>query len=244
MDQVKILCSTTWGGNDYIPEVLPHWIGSSDYIVRGLFDDNELLSICTLQIVTSSDLGYISGLRTKDEHRRKGHGKTISKDLMETARRMGVTHLLYLTINFNDPSMRFAEHLGFSLRDQYGSFHMYKPWPSHPTPSPALIPIKASPERIAEVIESNPSFIPNNCIPFDFQFYQKSIQDLQLISERTTFHLVVDGDGQPGGLYYGSPIRADRGERRTSYIVYSANRSIFVDLMARIVDELPVVAAP
>jgi GNAT superfamily N-acetyltransferase len=238
MKQVIAICSTTWGGNDYIPEVLPHWIENPDYIVRGLFEVDELLSICTLQLVPSSNTGYISGLRTRENHRREGHGKRLTKNLMATARESGIKRLLYLTMNFNEPSMRLAEQLGFSIRDQYGSFHLYTPFPSHPTPSPVLIPIKASPERVAEVFRAFPSLVPNHYIPFDFQFYQKSLSDFQQISANTDFHLVTDENGDPGGLYYSAPLRDDRGERATSYIVYTTNQSIFVDMMARIIDEI------
>jgi GNAT superfamily N-acetyltransferase len=238
MEQVIAICSTTWGGNDYIPAVLPNWINNPDYIVRGLFEVDELLAICTLQLVLSSNTGYISGLRTRENHRREGHGKRLTKNLIDTAREIGVKHLLYLTMNFNEPSMRLAEQLGFSLRDQYGSFHLYTPFPAHPTPSPALIPIKSSPERITEVFRTFPSLVPNHYIPFDFQFYQKSIDDFKHISASTDFHLVTDENGNPGGLYYSAPLRDDRGERATSYIIYATNQSIFVDMMARIIDEI------
>jgi hypothetical protein len=49
---------------------------------------------------------------------------------------------------------------------------------------------------------------------------------------------VIDENGHPGGFYYGAPMREDRGERATSYVVYTTNRTIFVDMMARIVDEI------
>ncbi len=238
MEQVNIICSETWGGNDYVPEILPSWMESPDYIVRGLFDEDELLSICTLQLVPSTDIGYISGLRTREERRQEGHGRTLSRALIEIAQERGVRRLLYLTINFNEASTGLAKHLGFSLREQYGHFHLYTPFPSHPTPSPALIPLKAHPERVEEVIRTSPNLIPHTYIPFDYQFYQKSLENLHHISGRTTFQLIVDSDGQPGGFYYGSPLREDRGEQRTSYVVYATNRTIYVDMMARIVDEI------
>ncbi len=238
MEQVNAICSTTWGGNDYIPEVLPYWISNQDYIVRGLFDDDLLLSICTLHIVPSTDIGYISGLRTRAEKQREGYGKVVTESLITTARENGVKHLLYLTINSNEASMGLAKNLGFSLIERYGSFHLHTPFPSHPTPSPALIPIKTNPERLVEVVRTFPSLIRNDYIPFDFQFYKKTLNTLRRISERTDYYLVIDNDGQPGGLFYGSPLREDRGEQAISYVVYTINRAIFVDMMARIVDEV------
>jgi hypothetical protein len=221
-----------------MPEVIPYWIESPDYIARGLFEDNQLLSICTLQLVQSTDIGYISGLRTRDERRREGYGKTLTETLMETAKTRGVKHLYYLTVNLNEASMGLAEQLGFSLSDQYGSFRLYSPFPSHPIPSPALNPISASPDRVYEVIREFPSLIPNRHVPFNFQFNRKSLDSLKRISERTDFQLVVDNEGQPGGLYYGTPVRVERGEKAMTYVVYTSNRTIFVDMMARIVDEV------
>ena len=238
MEQVNAICSTTWGGNDYIPEVLPYWIINQDYIVRGLFDDDLLLSICTLHIVPSTEIGYISGLRTRAEKQREGYGKVVTESLITTAGENGVKHLLYLTINSNEASMGLAKNLGFSLIERYGSFHLHSPFPSHPTPSPALIPIKTNPERLDEVVRTFPSLIPNDYIPFDFQFYMKTLNNLRRISERTDYYLVIDNDGQPGGLFYSSPLREDRGEQAISYVVYTINRAIFVDMMARIVDEV------
>jgi len=238
MEQIMAICSKTWGGNDYLPEVLQNWIDSPDYIVRGLFEADELMSLCTLQAISQSNTGYIWGLRTKEEHRREGHGKRLTEDLIASAQEMGVKHLLYITINLNEPSIKLAEQLGFSLSDQYGSFHLHTPFPSHPTPSPELIPIKASAERITEVTRGYPSLVPNRYIPFDYLFYQKSLDDFRQISSRTNLRLVTDENGHPGGLYYSAPLQDDRGERATSYIVYTTNQTIFVDMMARIVDEI------
>ncbi len=237
MEQVNIICSTIWGDNDFIPEFLPKWIDSSDYISKGLFDDTELLSICTLHLVSSTDSGYIRGLRTKDTRRREGYGKALTEDLMILAQEEGVRCLFYETINMNEASMGLAKHLGFSLIEQYGLFYLFTPFPLHPTPSPTYIPLNASPERVSEVISSYPSLIPNDHIPYDYQFYKKSPANLRLLSERTTFQLVVDENGQPGGLYYNSPLMEYRGERGTMYVVYTTNRAIYVDMMARIVDE-------
>lgn len=243
MEQVNIICSTIWGDNDYIPEFLPKWIDGSDYISRGLFDDTELLSIGTLHLVSSTDSGYIRGLRTKDTRRREGYGRALTEDLMMIAQEKGVRCLLYETLNMNEASMDLAKHLGFSLIEQYGLFHLFTPFPPHPTPSPTYIPLNVSPERVDEVISSFPSLVPNDHIPFDYQFYKKSPDNLRLLSERTSFQLVVDENDQPGGLYYHSPLMEYRGERATNYVVYTTNRAIYVDMMARIVDELESIEA-
>ncbi|MFW9845687.1 MAG: GNAT family N-acetyltransferase [Candidatus Thorarchaeota archaeon] len=237
MEQVNDICSTTWGGNDYIPEVLPHWIESPENIVRGLFEKELLLSICTLQIVTSKERAYISGLRARDKRRREGHGRDLAVNLISTARERNLKHLLYLTMNTNEASAGFAENLGFSVLEKYGSFHLFTPFTPHPTPSPVFIPVTVKAERLMQVIDSSPTLVPTHFIPFDFQFYEKTLANLQSISENTDFRLVIDEDGQPGGLYYGSPLREDRGEKRTVYVVYTTNRTIFVDMMARIIDE-------
>ncbi|MHA2072304.1 MAG: GNAT family N-acetyltransferase [Candidatus Thorarchaeota archaeon] len=237
MEQVNNICSTISSDDDYISEFLPKWVDSSDYISRGLFDDTELLSICTLHLASSTDSGYIRGLRTKDTRRREGYGKALTEDLMMIAQEKGVKCLFYETINMNVASMGLAKHLGFSLIEQYGLFHLFTPFPPHPTPSPTCIPLNASPERVDEVISSFPSLVPNDHIPYDFQFYKKSPDNLRLLSERTTFQLVLDENDQPGGLYYHSPLMEYRGERATTYVVYTTNRAIYVDMMARIVDE-------
>ncbi|MHA2139980.1 MAG: GNAT family N-acetyltransferase, partial [Candidatus Thorarchaeota archaeon] len=177
-------------------------------------------------------------LRTKDSRRREGYGKALTEDLMMIAQEKGVRYLLYETINMNQASIGLAKHLGFSLIEQYGLFHLFTPFPPHPTPSPTNIPLSVSPERVDEVISSFSSLVPNNHIPYDFQFYKKSPDNLRLLSERTTFQLVIDENDRPGGLYYNSPLMEYRGERVTTYVVYTTNWAIFVDMMARIVDEL------
>lgn len=236
MEQVRDLCSTTWDGNDYVPEVLPLWIESQDNIVRGIFHEDYLLSICTLQLI-SKEIAYISGLRTRLERRREGHGKSLTMDLISTARDRDIKRLLYLTMNYNEASVGFAEEFRFTILETFGSFHLFTPFPTRPTPSPAFIPLTAEPERLSALISTSEALVPNVFIPYDFQFYEKTIDNLQKLSERTDFRLVIDTDGHAGGFYYGSPIREDRGEQRISYVVYTNNRSIYVDMMARIVDE-------
>jgi N-acetylglutamate synthase-like GNAT family acetyltransferase len=236
-EQVNDLCSTTWGGKDYVPGALQNWVDDSNVVVRGRFDGTHLVCICALEIQASRSAAYISGLRTRNGRRREGHGRSLVENLIDAARKLNVETLFYITGNENHASIELARSLGFALLDQVHFFNLYSPFPPHPSPNDLFKPHSVAPERLAEILQQYP-LVSNQHLPYDYEFHPNSVESLVQISKTSDFWLVMDEDGDPGGFYYRDSPFDQGGERRVTYNVFTINRAVFIDMMARILDEI------
>ncbi|MFX1369850.1 MAG: GNAT family N-acetyltransferase, partial [Promethearchaeota archaeon] len=205
-------------------------------IMRGRFEGDELISLCALEIRQSAGVAYISGLRTREGRRREGHGLHLTKELMNAAKKMGVKDLRYMTSSMNVASMGLAEQLGFSLVDEVGFYFLNTPFSPHPSPRESFKPKTVTADELYEILRRS-NLVPNKHLPYDHEFHAKTLGSLRRIGESTEFRVVSDEGGKPAALYYRNPLTERGGETRTTYAVYCINRTIFVDMMARIVEE-------
>jgi RimJ/RimL family protein N-acetyltransferase len=236
-EQVKELTADIWEGNDYIPEIYPHWISDEYSTPIGGFLENQLVALGCLELVKESNIGWVKGIRVNEKYRQKGYGTDIVKQIIELAKTYDVKYLRYATSSRNEESQKLAIKLGFAEKERVGYFRLYPPYPPHPKPSPLWIPIEIDAARLYDVLLKNPSLVESNNLPLVWEFDFKNIEGLQRLGKQTNFRILIDEKGVTQGLFY----RCDR-ERQNiitaTYSVFANDRSIFVDMMARIQDEL------
>jgi RimJ/RimL family protein N-acetyltransferase len=241
-EHVKTLTADTWEGNDYVPERFPRWISEEYTTPIGGYLDDQLVAIGCLELVEGSSIGWIKGVRVKEEHRQKSYGTEIVKHIVDLAKASGVKHLRYATSSRNEASQKLAMKLGFLEKERVGYFRLHPPYPPHPKPSPLWIPIDIDANRLYDVLLKNPFLVESENLPMAWEFDFKSKEGLQRLGEQTSFRIIIDEKGITHGLFY----RCDR-ERRNittaTYSVFTSNRTIFVDIMARIQDELEEIKA-
>jgi hypothetical protein len=155
---------------------------------------------------------------------------------MNVAKQKGIEKLRYMTSSMNKASVSLAERLGFELIESMGFFFLHTPFPPHPSPRDNFKPKVATPDELHAVLRGS-SLVPSKHLPYDHEFHEKNLGSLISIGESTDFRVVYDETWAPAGLYYRNPLSERGGETRTTYAVYCTNRTIFVDMMARIVDE-------
>jgi RimJ/RimL family protein N-acetyltransferase len=238
-EQVKELSVNIWEGNDYIPERFPLWISEESTTPIGGFLDDQLVALGCLELVEKSNIGWVKGLRVKEYFRKKNYGTEIVKQIIELAKTHGVEHLRYATSSRNLASQNLALKLGFAEKERIGYFRLQPPYPPHPKPSPIWIPIEIDAYRLYDIILKNPSLIESDNLPVAWEFDFKNKEGLERLGQHTKFKIMVDEKGVTHGLFY----RCDRERQNTTtttYSIFASDRAIFVDIMARIQDELEI----
>ncbi|MFW9768498.1 MAG: GNAT family N-acetyltransferase [Candidatus Thorarchaeota archaeon] len=234
--QVNILCETIWEGNDYVPAVFPRWVSSPDSHTLGLFDNDELVAIGNVEKTEGTTIAWVQGLRVKDTHRQKGHATSVTLALSELAREQGITTLWYSTSSRNTASITVAEKTGFQEVSSTGYFRLYSPFPPHSKPSNNIVPVQVSPERMFELLEINPDLVPGDKFPLAWHFDYKTLDGLTRLISRAINRVVIDEAGIPKALY--CVTERERQEEKTSaYTVFATDRSVFVDIVSRMIDE-------
>lgn len=234
--QVNLLCEGVWSGNDYIPERFPKWVDGLNISVFGIFEEEELLAMCALELVEGTTIAWTEGLRVKEGHREKGLAKRLVEHVTKVADEKGVRTLWYATSSANEASMAVAERVGYKPVDNVGYFRLYKPFPDHPKPSLAYVPLEVDTDRLHEILLNNPELVESTTIPVAWEFDFKSKEGLERLSQKTQFKVVIDGNGEALALY----CRADRkrkDELTAAFTVFAKDRSIFIDVLSRMLDE-------
>lgn len=242
-DQVKVLCETIWDGNDYVPEEFPKWILDSTDTAVGIFKGEELVALGDLEKVENASIGWVKGLRVKEAHRQKGYGAKVTEALTIAAKEQGIRILWYATSSRNEASQLVAERTGFTLADTTGYFRLYRPYPEHSTPSPTLVPLKIDANRLHDILLSNPELVESTTFPLAWQFDFKSIEGLSRLLEDSEIKVIIDEEGIAQGIY--CMARRDRKEDvwTAAYTVFATNRTVFVDIIARSIDEADALGA-
>jgi GNAT superfamily N-acetyltransferase len=236
-DDVRDLCMGLWGERDYIPNRFPQWIDCDYMHPFGVFQNNRLAAIGALQVTPEIKKAWIKGLRVKSESQRKGLGYRITEHLMDYARQIGVKTLRYGTSTRNKASMRLAEKLGFKLVNSVSYLRLEPPFPEHPTPSPSFVPLEIGPDRFHEIMTKSPDLIESETFAFSWEFYNKDTEGIRQATEIGKVRVVIGDTGEANTIFLSrSGLRNDM--RTSVYSVFAKNRSVFVDVFSRILDEL------
>ena len=242
-DQVRTLCETIWEGNDYVPDIFPTWVSDSLSTPLGIFQKEELVALANLEKLEGATIAWVEGLRVKDGHRQKGLGSKANEAIVKAAKEQGVRTLWYATSSRNEASQLVAENSGFIKANTTGYFRLYRPYPAHSRPSSSITPLQIDPVRMHELLLSNPDLIESTTFPLAWQFDYKSIEGLSRLLKNSTIKVVINEAGLVDGLYCMSK-RDRKGDSWTAaYTVFATNRSVFVDIISRTIDEADTLGA-
>jgi GNAT superfamily N-acetyltransferase len=233
---VNELCMGIWGGRDYVPHRFPRWIGNELNHPFGIFHGDTLQAIANLEIKPDIKTGWVKGLRVDEAQRRKGHASRLVDQLILRAKAIGLETLRYATSSRNIASLKVAENLGFELVNNVRYFRLEPPFPPLPRPSPSINPLQVGPERLYEIVKTS-DIIPSDTFAIRWEFHKKDFKSLQGILERETAHAVFGDTGNAESLTFFSTFERD-GQKTTVLSIFSANRTIFVDIFSRAMDYL------
>lgn len=235
-DEVKSLSKTIWEGNDYVPESFPKWVNDPKATTLGIFDGNELVALLNLERIENTSIAWVQGLRVKDGHRDKGYATQLTKAIVEIAKEKGVRTLWYATSSRNQASQHVAENSGFSLIESNGYFRLYHPYPDHPKPSPSIIPLQINANRLHEILIENPDLVNSTVFPLAWEYDFKTLEGLRRLTKDALIKVIIDEAGYVVGVYC-MTTRKRNDELTVSYTVFTTDRSIFIDIISRTIDE-------
>ncbi|MHA1587729.1 MAG: GNAT family N-acetyltransferase [Candidatus Thorarchaeota archaeon] len=231
------LCKDIWEGNDYVPNRFSSWIKEDNSSPIGLFVDGELVALGNLEAAPDSPIAWIKGIRVNTSHQHEGHGTKLVEHMINLARKRGIKKLRYATGSRNEPSVHLAKNLGFSVANSIGYFRLSNPYPQHPAPSPVTVPLVVNSERLHEVLSSTPNLVESGTLPLLWEFEDKELEGLVRLEKRTEFNLIVSDEGNAKGLFYEASVERN-GSKTSTYSVFATDRGVFIDIMARILNEL------
>ncbi len=242
-EQVKSLCETIWEGNDYVPDEFPQWVSEPKSNPIGIFQQEELVALGTVEKVDGTTIGWVKGLRVKDGHRDQGIGSKLTGALAEKARELGIRTLWYATSSRNEASQHVAEKNGFTLADKTGYFRLFKPYPAHSKPSPSITPLQIDANRLYEVLCENPDLVQSTTFPVAWAFDFKSVDGLNRLMKEVIIKVIIDEAGRAQGFYCLAKRKRNENYWTAAYTVFATDRSIFVDIIARTIDEAETLGA-
>jgi N-acetylglutamate synthase-like GNAT family acetyltransferase len=234
---VRELCKDIWEGNDYVPDRFSSWIKEENSSPIGLVIDGELVALGNLAAAPNSPVAWIKGLRVNTSRQHEGHGTKLVEHMINLAKKRGIKKLRYATGSRNEHSVHLAKNLGFGMVNSIGYFRLSNPYPQHPAPSPITVPLVVNSERLHEVLSSTPELVESETLPLLWEFEDKNPDGLARLENRTEFKLIVSDAGTAKGLFYGASVERN-GLKTATYTVFATDRSVFIDIMARILDEL------
>ncbi len=234
---VRKLCKGIWEGNDYVPDRFSSWIKEDNSNPVGLFVDGELVALGKLATDPDVPIAWVKGLRVNTSRQHEGHGTELVKHMIDLATKRGIKKLRYATGSRNEHSVHLAKSLGFAIVNSIGYFRLSNPYPQHPAPSPITVPLVVSSERLHEVLSSTPKLVESGTLPLLWEFEDKEPEGLARLENRTEFKLIVGDEGNAKGLFYGASVERN-GSKTVTYSVFATDRGVFIDIMARILEEL------
>jgi hypothetical protein len=132
--------------------------------------------------------------------------------------------------------MKVAENLGFTLVSDVRYFRLEAPFPLHPQPSLSINPLQVDAERLHGILETN-DIIPSENFAIRWEFHKKDIMSIKAILEREEAQVVIGDTGNAEALTFFSSFDRD-GQKTTVFSIFSAHRSVFVDIFSRALDYL------
>jgi GNAT superfamily N-acetyltransferase len=235
-ESVRKVSESNWD-RDYVPDRFLSYQDNPLWHMFGLFEDGVLLGFAALQEVDGADFGWAKALRVRSDRHREGIGLKLTNHCIELAKDRGLNSLRYATSSRNEASIGVAKQAGFDLMEEVGYFRLEDPYPQQPNPSPIITPIMATPERVAEAMQQNPDLVPTTNMPASWEFERKTLDGIKRIAKEANFNIITNEKGLPISLYYFSDSSRNNQITR-AHTLYCTDRSIFVDVMARLVDDL------
>jgi len=234
-NQVIEVSKSVWE-DDYATLNFPSWMEDPNWSTYGVFESEQLKGFLALQLIPDTTNGWVKALRVRNGSQGAGVGTQLTKHTVTRAQDLGVKRLWYATSSRNKASIRIAEKSGFKLVNSVGYFRLERPLPQHPNPSPHYEPEVVEVDRVQEILSIYPDLVPTDTIPIAWSFETKDSEGLQRINRMAVFRIVRDDDGIPKALYY-TYVRERSENKAAINSIYVSNRSIFVDVVSRILTE-------
>ena len=210
LESILEISKQTWGGFDYLPNVIGEWLKNSDSHTYGLEADKKLVALANLRVIEGGKTGWMEGLRVHTDYRGKGFASLLTEYVIDKGKKQKVDRLRYTTGSDNEASLKLASKHGFSQILEMGVF-----WhPNLKVESPSIFypsARKQDPPKVYTLLQENPSLIPNNTLVYDWKALDISLQSLTTIAKTHRLYAALKkGRIDSLSLAYPRPHRKSR----------------------------------
>ncbi|GGP22350.1 N-acetyltransferase GCN5 [Thermocladium modestius] len=108
--EIKSFTADTFPWGDYLPNEIDEWIREGNAYV--MEDNGRILAVASLLILFQGT-AWFRGLRVRREERRRGIGRAITSNMIETAKKMGARRAMLMVAEWNDASRSLVTSMGF-----------------------------------------------------------------------------------------------------------------------------------
>jgi len=193
LKDILVISKQTWGGFDYLPNVIDEWLRDQNSYTCGVEVNGKLVALANLRVIENEKTGWMEGLRVHEKHRGKGYANLLTEHVIEEGEKRKVDRLRYTTGSDNAASLKLASKHGFSRILELGVF-----W--HPS-----ITTKSSPTSELNVREvgfleansllaQNPTLLPNGILVYDWKALDFSKENLETIAKSHKFFMASKQD--------------------------------------------------
>lgn len=214
----------TWGGHDYLPNIIHSWLSNPQCHPVVLEFEGKVVAVSNLRAIDNEITGWMEGMRVHPKLRERGIAKHLTNKLVEIASKKGFKRVRLVTATENPAPQKLARSVGMNVIDKYSVF-----WKRY---GRGIKWIKDD-ELISEINSSealgfigiNPELFPMNCIVYHWDVYEANQKNIDLIGENATFFVSEGLQGK--GLSWGFRHDTRQGPE-WCFSVYASNPEVFV----------------
>lgn len=175
----------TWEGHDYIPYFFDAWLKDKDSHPVGIEYNGHIVALANLRVIDDGRTGWMEALRVHPNHRGKGLATTLTRYVVQLAKKIPVERIRYTTHVGNETSLHLAETVNMKRKFDLGV---------HWQENPAEISWRSSSQALLEVVAHDvyqdlldAKLLPFNIIIYDWKALDATPEGLAKVGSVARF---------------------------------------------------------
>ena len=122
-ERILEISKDVWEGNDYIPQVVDHWLSEDKGEFTVLEVDDEIRAFAKYTLVSETEV-WLEGIRVASEYRTMGYAHAFTNHYIEKGKKENMSSLMFSTYYLNHGSIRSAQKHGFVKEAEFTILEM------------------------------------------------------------------------------------------------------------------------
>ncbi|MFX1562481.1 MAG: GNAT family N-acetyltransferase [Promethearchaeota archaeon] len=227
--EILEIAKHTWGGYDYLPNVLDEWARDANRHIFVAEFRGRVVSFSALRIIESGRTGWLEGLRVRRWYRRRGYARAMTRHLFDAGARLGVERLRLTTASVNVGTRRLVQQFGMDellrmkvfWRGDLGSVQ----W------SYDLVPtVPCTVKDVLLLLKVKPEIFPKGIIAYNWYAFDAVRTSIESLGGFGQFWMGKD-NGNVRSLSFGY-VLGDPGSKQWYSAVYALDGEAFLSALS------------
>lgn len=223
-EDILEIAKHTWEGHDYLPYFFDAWLKDKNSHTAAIEHDGHVVSLANLRVIENGRTGWMEGLRVHPNYRGKGIASTITKHVVEVAKKIKVERIRYTTATDNIHSLHLGEMVGMERK-----FDLAFYWYENPTEISWRVPEKSLKEVLSSELVpllADSELLPHNVVIYDWKALEATQEGLDKIGSIAKFWIRLENN-QLNSLSLGF-ARDEKSGLMWCFTIYSSDESDFL----------------